>query len=167
MAWVRSEYAGEFAVVSAWLCALMPWSVTVLRPADARFSFVILRYAYFHFQFLMNLSLPGERTFLWLDEVYRFVGPNVQPAIVAAAAGALIFTAALVLSVAYYLAEDRVESGLPVDPVRLMGALLGLAALAYAASYVLLIRSKSGVSVPLGLLFMAGFAIVLLRVDRT
>lgn len=28
MPWVRSEYAGETAVVSAWLAALVPWSVT-------------------------------------------------------------------------------------------------------------------------------------------
>lgn len=39
MPWVRSEYAGEVAVVSAWLAALLPWTVTIqpsLPPLGAR-----------------------------------------------------------------------------------------------------------------------------------
>lgn len=67
MAWARSEYAGEMAVVSAWISALMPWSVTVPSPADAAFDFVV-RYAYFLRQFLPNLASPGEATFLWIHE---------------------------------------------------------------------------------------------------
>lgn len=42
MPWVRSEYAGEVAVVSAWIAALVPWTVTVqtaLPPLGARVYF--------------------------------------------------------------------------------------------------------------------------------
>ena len=29
--WVRSEYAGELAVLSTWVCGLAPWAMTVSR----------------------------------------------------------------------------------------------------------------------------------------
>lgn len=165
MAWVRSEYAGELAVVSAWVSALMPWSITVLAPEDSELLFIILRYAYFHFQFLENLALSTE-PFLWIHEAHDFVAPGVEPAIATAGLGAAVFSLALALSVVYYVAEERVEA-LPVDPVRVMGALLGVATLVYGVAFVLLWQNKAGWTVPVSPLFMALFAVVLLRIDRT
>jgi len=51
MVWVRSEYAGELAVLSTWLSAFIPWNVMLSSVAGGsvlfvRFPFVQVRYAY-------------------------------------------------------------------------------------------------------------------------
>jgi uncharacterized protein (TIGR04206 family) len=165
--WVRSEYAGELAVLSTWVTALLPWSVTVLRPRDTQlqFTLVVIRYAYFYLQFLLNLTFPEQDTLLWLHEVPGFVSAGVEPAAWAAVAGGALFTLPLGLSIAYYAAEERVEA-LPVDPVRLLGGLLGACALVYSASFALLWQNKAGLAIPVGVLFMWVFAVLLLTVDR-
>lgn len=165
--WVRSEYAGELAVLSAWVSALLPWSVTVLSPreTDLEFTLVIIRYAYFQLQFLRNLTLPNAEVFFWLHEVPGFVAPAVEPAAWTAVAAGAVFALPLAFSVTYYAAEERVES-LPVDPVRLMGGLLGASALAYSAAFALFWQRKAGVTIPVGLLFTWLFTGLLLTVDR-
>jgi len=165
MALVRSEYAGEFAVVAAWISALMPWSITYFRPAELSLELLVVRYGYFHLQFLLSGPLFDTRTFLPLHEAHGYVASNVRPAIAVAAVGAVALTLALVLSVVYYRAEARVES-LPVDPVRLMGAILGVCGLLFLGATALLWENKAGTTVPLAPLFMIVFAVSLLRVDR-
>ncbi|MFC7194784.1 hypothetical protein ACFQL4_09190 [Halosimplex aquaticum] len=110
MAWVDSEYAGELAVVSAWLSALLPWSLTVLSPSQSSesFTFVIIRYTYFQFQFLLGSNLAVE-SFLWIADLPGFVTPQVRSAAWAAVAAAALFALPLGFSIAYYLAEERVE----------------------------------------------------------
>jgi uncharacterized protein (TIGR04206 family) len=165
MALVRSEYAGEFAVVAAWISALMPWSITYFRPAEVPLELVVVRYGYFHLQFLLSGPLLDTETFLLLHEAHGYVASNVRPAITVAAVAAVGLTLALALSVAYYHAEARIES-LPVDPVRLMGALLGVCGLVYLGATALLWQEKAGTTVPVAPLFMLVFAVSLLRVER-
>ena len=47
--WVRSEYAGEFAVLSAWLCALSPWSVSYVSRSGLRLFRVHFVYVFLQF----------------------------------------------------------------------------------------------------------------------
>ena len=68
--WVRSEYAGELAVLSAWLCALLPWSVSYATPGDV--EVFRIHFPYLLFQFVPGVDLgqgrrgPGAtRTTLW------------------------------------------------------------------------------------------------------
>lgn len=164
--WVRSEYAGELAVLSAWLGALVPWNATVVTDVAGgnalfvRFPLLEVRYAY---------GLPVGSSMLFLDPIsalsfYR--GTTVVVGYRVWAVGALLTTAALALSVVYYLREERVESG-PVDPVRLMGGLLTGAAVAYAvATYLVATRGLPGVPVPVGVVLLLVLGIVLLRVER-
>jgi uncharacterized protein (TIGR04206 family) len=163
MVWVRSEYAGELAVVSAWLSALLPWSVTVI---DREFGVLAIRFVFFRLQYIYRLELPNEQPFLWVFAAPAFEGtPGLTQASLVWLAGAVVVAVALVLSVAYYVDEERIE-GLPVDPVRLMGGLLALGALVHTASLALFWRYQLGLTVPVGLVVMWLLAGTLLRVER-
>lgn len=164
--WVRSEYAGELAVLSAWLGAFVPWDVSLVSDVAGgnalfvRFPFVEVRYAF---------GLPVGRATLVLDPLsalgfYRDTAVAVGYQVWLL--GAVLVAAALALSAAYYLREERVASG-PVDPVRLMGALLTGAGVTFAAAtYLIATRGFPSVPVPVGAGLLLLLGAVLLRVDR-
>lgn len=166
MVWVRSEYAGEFAVLSAWVSALVPWSVSVA--SQGGISLVVLRFPLLMFQFVLGAQLGGgERPLLPVWSAYAFPASEaVARAYLVWLGGAAVFGLALLLSVVYYAADDRLEARLPVDPVRLMGGLLLLTALLLSAATVMLWGSFLGGSVPVGVLFLYAFGYLLLRVER-
>lgn len=156
--WVRSEYAGELAVFSTWLCALMPWAVTVSRDL----SLVL-------FWFLPGSLLFGvsaERPF-WVTAMPDFYAePVLLFMSYAWVAGAVLFFGALGFSLVYYFDTERVEA-LSVDQVRVLGAsLLGTGVLV-GISYLLLWVQHPGVHLPPGIGFLVLFGGVLLTIDRT
>jgi uncharacterized protein (TIGR04206 family) len=163
--WVRSEYAGELAVLSAWLTALVPWSVSYAPDIaggsllDVRFPFLQVRYTF---------GLPFARAVGLRDPVTGVAvtrGDPVEAAYLAWLAGAVVVALALALSVAYYAREERVEAG-PLDPVRLLGALLLLAGVVLGIATALFGGRFPGVTVPVGAVFVVLFGVVLLVVDR-
>lgn len=165
--WVRSEYAGEFAVLSAWLCALLPWSLNVAR-GEGVWLFRI-HFVYLFFQFVPGIDL-GEGYVPWVF-VHEGAGfPDGGPAVVGYQlwiVGAAVFTLALALSVAYYVYDDRLEERSPVDPVRAMGGLLVAAAVPLAVATYYLASGLVGYTVPVGTLFMFVLGGLLLVVERT
>lgn len=167
MVWVRSEYAGELAVLSAWVCALLPWNVTY-SPAVAGGSVLFVRFPFFQVRYVYGLPLArAVRVSDPLSAAAFQQGQSIQAAYQVWALGALILAAAVALSVAYYAREDAVEAW-PVDPVRAMGALLVAAgAVLAAATYLLVVRGFPGVPLPVGVLFLFAFGGVLLAVERT
>ena len=166
MVWVRSEYAGELAVLSAWLATLIPWNVTYSPEiAGGRLLFVRFPFAEVRFAFGVPLA-ESVAVFHPLAAVELQRGQSVQVAYEAWVVGAAILAVAVLFSVLYYAREDRVEAG-PVDPVRTMGGLLGLAALSFAAATALLIeRGFPGVPIPIGVVLLFALSGVLLTVDR-
>jgi len=62
MVWVRSEYAEELAVVSAWLMALLPWSLSYGRPMGGRF--VAIRFPLVIYESLQGFGLASHTGFL-------------------------------------------------------------------------------------------------------
>ncbi|WP_049986524.1 DUF7549 family protein [Halobellus rufus] len=167
MVWVRSEYAGALAVVSTWIAALVPWNVTYSTGVSGgavlfvRFPFFQIRYAY---------GVPAARGVSVSDPLSATAfqaGQTIQAAYQVWAAGALVLALAVVLSLLYYRAEERVESG-PFDPVRLLGGLLTLTGVLFAAStYLLVTRGFPGLPLPIGVLLLFVFGGLLLTVDRT
>ncbi|MFT4948706.1 MAG: hypothetical protein ACI9CA_000828 [Natronomonas sp.] len=106
--WARSEYAGELAVLSTWLCALLPWSVTLFSPQGLT-AFTV-RFLPLRLLYIRGAELPGERPVLFVWQVPGFVAtPGETLAAVAWLAGSAGFLLPLVLSVGYYLRDDRVE----------------------------------------------------------
>ncbi|MBX0293977.1 TIGR04206 family protein [Haloarcula nitratireducens] len=166
MAWVKSEYAGELAVLSTWLVALAPWSASVFEVSGL--TVVALRFLPFRFQFIFGATLPNERPFLWAWQVADF-----QSAAGLSLAGDLGFAALVVfafpfaLSLYYYFEEERVAAALPADPVRLFGGLLGLVALLTLAATALFFRYFPGTTLPVGAAVAAVLAYLLLTIDRT
>jgi uncharacterized protein (TIGR04206 family) len=126
-----------------------------------RFVFVQVRYTY-GVPFAEGVAVSDP-----LSAVSFQAGNSIVVAYQAWAVGAGVFAVVFLLSVAYYLAEARVEA-LPVDPVRLIGALLGLSGVVLAAAtYLLTTRGFPGVPLPIGVVFLFVFAGVLLTIDRT
>jgi hypothetical protein len=164
--WVRSEYAGELAVLSAWLGALVPWDVSLVSDVAGgnalfvRFPFAEVRYAF---------GLPAGRAALVLDPLsalgyYR--GTAVVVGYRVWLLGAALVAAALLLSSVYYLREERVEAA-PIDPVRTMGVLLVGAGLTFAlATYLIATRGLPSLPVPVGALLLLVLGVVLLGVER-
>lgn len=167
MVWVRSEHAGALAVLSVWANVFIPWSISHSQ-FSPRVSRVVVRFHFVAFQFLYGIQLEGaERPVLWV-----FAAPGFpQDAGVVTAyqlwlLAAAIFAIAVLISLAYYAAEERLENG-PVDPVRVLGALLVGAAIVLSASVVLLWNHVVGITVPLGVLFLYALGGTLLVIQRT
>lgn len=164
--WVRSEYAGELAVLSAWLCALLPWSVSYASPGDLQVFRI--HFVYLLFQFVPGADLGAGRVpFVLVVDGPAFASdPGVVLAYRLWIAAAAAFTVGLAWSVVYYVYDDRFEARSPIDPVRVMGVLLVATALPLSVATYYVVGSLPGTTVPVGVLFMYLFGGLLLIVDR-
>ncbi|MFC5366875.1 DUF7549 family protein [Salinirubrum litoreum] len=164
--WVRSEYAGELAVLSAWFAALLPWNVSYVGDVLGG-SALFVRFPFFQVRFLFDTAFGPPVRFLTLPAALDLQRGNpIELAYQVWAAGAVVVALAVGLSVAYYLAEDRLDATL--DPVRLMGGLLALGGVVFAVAVVLLAtRGFGGIPVPVGVVLMLALAGSLLGVERT
>lgn len=166
MAWVKSEYAGELAVLSTWLVAVAPWSVSVF--GDGGITGVVFRFLPFRLQYLYGISIPNELKFIWAWEAMRFPAYTGFAGTLWTVA-LLAFAVAFGASLYYYRSEAAFEERLPLDPVRLFGGLLGVVGLLTLGGTVLLNLSGgfAGTTVPVGALVGSILAGVLLTVDLT
>ncbi|MFB6221057.1 MAG: hypothetical protein ABEH90_06425, partial [Halolamina sp.] len=147
MVWVRSEYAGELAVLTTWFTALVPWNVHYVPLSDAasvlfvRFPLLQVRYV-FGLKLLrgtqIGLPVPSplvDNTGFVVSAMAFQDSPQLTTAYEIWAVGALVYLLALGVSIAYYRDEERVEAW-RFDPVGLLGALLLLAAGAFGVATV-------------------------------
>ncbi|WP_338738871.1 DUF7549 family protein [Haloplanus salilacus] len=165
--WVRSEYAGELAVLSTWLSALIPWTVSYTSGIGGgallfvRFPLVQIRYSF---------GVPLARGITVADPLSAAAfqqGQSVAVAYRIWIVGAAVFSLALLVSVVYYRREAWAESW-SVDPVRLLGALLLTTGVVLAVATSLLVtRGFPGVPIPVGVGFLLLFGVLLLIVERT
>lgn len=169
MTWVDSEYAGELAVVSAWLAALLPWSVTVRTGTllGENASLVVVRFPVAMFQFLFGPDVQGFDSLVPVWAAPGFTGSQaVTTAYTLWLAGAAFVGLAVAFSGLYYARDELVEARLPVDPVRVMGGLLLPAGLLLLAAAVLLFRAQGGITVPIGAALVPVLGGLLLVVER-
>jgi len=168
--WVRSEYAGELAVLSAWLAALVPWNVTYVV-VDGIGPVWYVRFPFAEIQYFPGFEVGG-RSFLAATlpaaaRAMRDAGGAAYGGYLAWGVGGLLIGVAVAVSVVYYAAEARVEAG-PVDPARLIGGLLTAAGVALAAAtYLIHTRGLGGVTVPIGVLLVLALGVALLAARRT
>lgn len=170
MAWVDSRYAGELSVVSAWLAALLPWSVTVRSGTllGERASLVVVRFPAAMVQFLFGPDVQGFDSFVPVWAAPGFAGSDaVATAYTLWLAGSTLLGLAAAFSALYYARDELVETRAPVDPVRLMGALLLSAGGLTLAAAVLLFGAQGGITVPVGAGIVPVLGAVLLVVERT
>ena len=189
MPWVDAEYAGELAVVSAWLAALVPWSVSFQPNAPFGSIYFAVRWPLWELQVRLPATVEGDPQPVIdaLTQVYPGVrvfwdfyladplsaATFYDPGLLSAAgtawvAGAAVVLVAVVLGMALYRDEAGVAARLPVDHVRLMAGLLGLATVAFAAATVLYWLGPAfvGLPIPVGVVVLAALAVVLARVER-
>lgn len=162
--WVRSEYAGELAVLSAWLCALLPWSLSYGQPGAGHQ--VRIHFTYLYLQFTPGLDFAGFSVFVHegpASAANETIATGYQLWI----AGAALLTLAVALSVVYYVYEERLEETLPVDPVRLMGGLLVAAGIPLVGAIYFLWTGLAAWTLPVGVVFMFVLGGALLTVERT
>ena len=166
MVWVRSEYAGELAVLVTWLSVLVPWNVTYAP--DVADGVLSIWFPFFEVRYVVGLSPIGGLTILdVLSELALQSGTTVYFAYSVWTIGAFVVVVAAAVSLVYYFYEERVEAT-PVDPVRALGALHLLAGGVFAAAtYLVATRGFPGYSVPVGALLFLGFGVLLLTVERT
>jgi uncharacterized protein (TIGR04206 family) len=166
MVWVKSEYAGELAVLSTWLVGLAPWSVSTFSVSGL--TVAAFRFLPFRVQYIFGGTVPGERPFLWVWDIGAF---QQTPELgLAGQLGTAAFVCYLVpfwLSIYYYYEEERVAALLPVDPVRLFAGFLGLVGLLSLAASALFVRYFAGVTLPVGSVLALVLASLLATVDRT
>lgn len=167
MVWVRSEHAGALAVLSVWVNVLVPWSIshTQFSPEVSR---VIVRFPFVAFQFLYGVQLQGaEQPVLTVLAAPGFPqDPGVAFAYQLWLVAAAIFGAGVLVSIAYYLDEDRVEAA-PIDPVRLLGGVLVVTAVVFTGATIQLWLQFVGLTVPIGVIVLYVLGGTLLAVERT
>jgi len=184
MAWVKSEYAGELAVLSTWLVAIAPWSVSLF--GNGQVTGVVFRFLPFRLQYLYGISVPNELRFAWPWTIVQ-IQARTRDVVAAyrtvigqggnAGHGAVLWTVALAVlavtvgaSAYYYRREAQFVDALPfVHPVRLFGGLLGVCGVLLLGATVLLNLEGGfpGVTVPVGALVAPVLAAVLLTADLT
>jgi len=191
MPWVKSEYAGELAVLSAWIAALVPWSVTVHTGGPLGSWLFMIRFPLAELQVraASTVTIDGQEVQVaeLIDQVYPGVAvwgnaylvdpisaattyevTVLQLGSVAWAVGTVFVVLAVLLSLAMYRDEAATARRLPADEVRVMGGLLLAATLAFVAATVLYLQGRDvvGVPIPVGVVVVGALAVALLRVDR-
>jgi hypothetical protein len=165
MVWVRSEYAGELAVVLAWLSALLPWNITYSTLSGVG-SVLFVRFPFFQVRYAFGIPIAeGVAVATPLGALAYQQGQTIATAYLAWAVGAAVVGAAVVLSLLLYRYEERVEA--TVDAVRLMGALLALAGVVLtAATWLLWTHGFPGLPIPVGVVLLYLFGGTLLAARR-
>ncbi|AGN02611.1 hypothetical protein L593_13360 [Salinarchaeum sp. Harcht-Bsk1] len=173
MVWVKSEYAGELAVVSAWLSVLLPWYTSYVPEIDGLpGSVLFLRFPLAQIRFTFGVPFAEAidvRTPMGIvvQRADTLESGAIEIAYWVWYVGAALVVLAVVLSVVMYVEYEQVLDALPVHPVRVMGALLTGAGLVLALSTGLFYRHRvfEEYPVPIGLVVMLLLGGSLLRVE--
>lgn len=189
--WVRSKYTSELAVLAAWVSLFVPWNIVYHTKAPVESTVYFFRFPLFELQIrqptvlaindqpvsampALDALYPGWEV---AGALYATVPPasaleysptTLQQAGWIWTGAAVVFLLAFVLSLALYIRTEATIELLPVSEVRLMGALLGIAALGTGASTVLYYveRSVAGLPIPIGVLIVGAFSVVLLLIEE-
>jgi hypothetical protein len=175
MVWVKSEYAEELAVLLTWLSALVPWSISygsfaVTEAQDL--TLVILRFPFVGIRYQLGVQILGGTSVLtpleFRSEVQNAGGSALAqvPGYDLWLVGLAILAVAVAISLLMYFEVERALDAIPVDPVRLLGALLLAVAVALLGATVVLFTSQAALFVPFGVFLQFAFGVILLRADR-
>ena len=161
MSWVESEYAGELAVVSAWLAALLPWSISLTRSEGL--SLVAVRFPVAVFRFLFGTEVRIDPLIpVWAAPRLEQANASLQTAYYVWLAGAVAIAVAFAFSLLYYRREQLVLARLPLSPVRLMGGLLTVGGGCLLVAAIGIFRSTAGITLPVGSLLVPLLGVTLL-----
>lgn len=176
MVWVKSEYAEELAVLATWLSALVPWSVSYgsfAVTSGQDLTLVILRFPFVGIRYQLGVQILGgtsvKTPLSFRQEVVNAGGSaSAQiPGYDLWLVGLAVLAVAVAVSLLMYFEVEAALDAIPVDRVRLLGALLLAVALALLGSTYVLFTTQAALFVPFGVFLQLAFGVILLRVDRT
>jgi len=169
--WVNPEYAQEFAVLSAWLSLLIPWSLTYGRlgsGGDAPYIFQ-MRFPFVLVQYAPDVPIIEAFQLRYAHELMQLEGSSnagLATGFEVWFVGSLLLALAFLLSVVLYAEIDALERFRPIAPVRAMGVLLLLAAVAMTVSDYYLWHNMPGRQIPVFTVFYYVFAVALLSIEE-
>lgn len=190
MTWVRSEYANEFAVLSAWLAMVLPWNIAY-QPAAALDSTVIfIRLSVIELQIRIPVIIQAGSQLVSAENALAVQYPGTQLASglfvatpvgavghydgwmgagsIAWALAAVVLIVTFVYSLVLYRDEEGVTARSPLPPASVIGWLLAAATVATttASTLYFLEQDLGGVPVPIGTVIMGILAVAILRAER-
>lgn len=190
MTWVRSEYANEFAVLSAWLAIALPWNVAYQPAAALNSTVIFLRLSVLELQIRIPVILRAGSQLVSAENALAAQYPGTQLASglfvatpvgaighydgwmwagsVAWALAAVVLVGAFAYSLALYRDEAGVTARSPAPPATVIGWLLAVATVGTGTATALyaIERDLGGVPVPIGTVIMGVLAVAILRAER-
>jgi len=125
MVWVRSEYAGELAVLSAWVAALLPWNIMYNPNIEGLGgSTLFIRWPFLQIRYIFDVEIAEAVSVSLPTGALDLVTGPVTLAYELWLAGAVLFALAVLLSVVMYVVDGLVEQAVPNRTVRRLGELL-------------------------------------------
>ncbi|WP_267640077.1 DUF7549 family protein [Haloarchaeobius amylolyticus] len=132
MVWINSEYTEEFAVLTAWLSMLLPWSVvygraSLVGDATKETTVIIFRFPFFGIRYVLGSGFIDGTTLKTPLGFFNETSGQL-PAQAAAHMGWTVSLGILALllavSVLMYMEVDEVVAKLPGRGVYVVGALM-------------------------------------------
>lgn len=168
--WVNPEYAREFAVLSAWLSVLLPWSLTYGQLGGSGSGTIFqMRFPYVLVQYVSGVPFVEAFQLRFAHDLMVLEQGNNEGLVIAFAiwlVGSVLLTVAFLLSLLLYAEADFLDDYREVAPVRAMGVLLLLVAVVMTFSDVFLWNHMPGRQIPVFTLFYYVFAVVLLAIEE-
>lgn len=162
--WVNGEYINELAVLMTWIAVALPWVVTYTSLPSVQTKIVYLRWPLFQVSYTYSPII--ENTARLMNPYSAFLyqqGQTMQYGYIVWIVMAVIMAAAFALSIAMYLREGKVEETLPVQPARVLGAMLFVSGVVGCIALTLLVTMGiPATPIPVGVVLYLIFGGVLL-----
>lgn len=139
MVWVRSEYAGELAVLAAWVAALLPWNIMYAPEIEGlEGSVLYIRWPFLQVRYVFGIPIAQGITIDLPAGALDLVTGTVTLAYELWIVGAVIVALATLLSLSMYVVDGLDERSIPADHLRTLGGLLAAGAIVVAGLTVVL-----------------------------
>jgi hypothetical protein len=141
MVWVRSEYAGELAVLAAWVAALLPWNI--MYAPESRLeglggSVLYIRWPFVQVRYVFDVPIADATRVDLPTGALDIVTGSVTLAYEIWIAGAVVVALATLLSVSMYVVDGLDERAVPADRLKTLGTLLTAGSVGVAGSAIVL-----------------------------
>lgn len=158
-----TDHAPELAGFAAIVALVVPWSVSVSSTAFS--GFAGFRFVFGSARFVFgSRAADVEWTIRSVTELSNFYGGDLARVATLWFVAAVLLIVTLLLGFGLLVAGERLT--IPLDPVRIMGALCLCMALSLSGATWLLWQNSSRTPIPVGVVILYLFGAGLLTIDR-
>lgn len=169
--WVNNEYINELTVFLGFCIALIPWNIQLVSISDIG-RMVFVRFPFFQIRYQLGFELGEQNLILTPLGAYNYQAgnPMADPYLWWVAAATPLAIAVLLACTMYTLDHnatpgtlDALQNHARIPLARIMGGLMAIGTVALIGStYLLATTGFQGINIPVGILFTAIFAWILL-----